>query len=79
MESNLILEDGEEGQMIALMNDDRHPYLSGNFAPIKRELPLTQCKIVEGQIPIELSGGQYVRNGGNPMKDEDETRDFPIL
>jgi len=43
-----------------------HPYLSGNYAPVYKELPLTPCKVVEGRIPQELVGGQYVRNGGNP-------------
>lgn len=51
-----------------------HPYLTGNFAPIKRELPLTQCKVVHGKVPEEVCGGQYIRNGGNPFKDEDQDR-----
>ncbi|KAK7914031.1 retinal pigment epithelial membrane protein [Apiospora marii] len=49
-------------------------YLSGNFAPIRRTLPLTPC-IFEGDIPAELAGGQYVRNGGNPTTNEDLGRD----
>ncbi|KAI0121166.1 retinal pigment epithelial membrane protein [Xylariales sp. AK1849] len=51
-----------------------HPYLSGNFAPIKRTRPLTPCGYV-GDIPRELAGGQYVRNGGNPITNEDLGRD----
>jgi carotenoid cleavage dioxygenase-like enzyme len=51
-----------------------HPYLTGNYAPVKRELPLTACKVVEGRIPEEYAGGQYVRNGGNPLADEDDGR-----
>lgn len=43
-----------------------HPYLSGNFAPINLTLPLTPCQYT-GTIPPELAGGQYVRNGGNPL------------
>lgn len=43
-----------------------HPYLSGNFAPINLTLPLTPCQY-KGTIPPELAGGQYVRNGGNPV------------
>lgn len=43
-----------------------HPYLSGNFAPINLTLPLTPCQY-SGTIPSELAGGQYVRNGGNPL------------
>ncbi|KAI2605587.1 retinal pigment epithelial membrane protein [Hypoxylon sp. NC1633] len=51
-----------------------HPYLSGNFAPIKRTRPLTRCTHV-GHIPEELAGGQYVRNGGNPVISGDVSRD----
>ncbi|KAK6860575.1 carotenoid oxygenase [Apiospora arundinis] len=51
-----------------------HPYLSGNFAPIRRTRPLTPCTF-EGDIPKELAGGQYVRNGGNPTTNEDLGRD----
>lgn len=43
-----------------------HPYLSGNFASINLTLPLTPCQYT-GTIPAELAGGQYVRNGGNPL------------
>lgn len=51
-----------------------HPYLTGNYAPVKRELPLTACSVVEGKVPSEYTGGQYVRNGGNPLADEDDGR-----
>ncbi len=51
-----------------------HPYLSGNFAPVKKIQPLTPCKY-SGSIPQELAGGEYVRNGGNPVSDEDLGRD----
>ncbi|CAJ2499719.1 Uu.00g025720.m01.CDS01 [Anthostomella pinea] len=51
-----------------------HPYLSGNFAPIKRTRFLTACAHT-GTIPTELAGGQYVRNGGNPVTNEDMGRD----
>ena len=44
-------------------------YLSGNFAPIKQTLPLTPCTYT-GTIPKELIGGQYIRNGGNPITNE---------
>ncbi|KAI0410141.1 retinal pigment epithelial membrane protein [Xylaria palmicola] len=50
-----------------------HPYLSGNFAPIKRTRPLTRCPHT-GKIPMELAGSQYVRNGGNPHVNEDLAR-----
>lgn len=47
-------------------------YLAGNFAPIqKKTLPLTPC-FYEGEIPADLAGGQYVRNGSNPLITKDE-------
>ena len=52
----------------------RHPYLSGNFAPIYTELPLTVCTFT-GSIPTELAGGEYIRNGGNPLNNEVLGRD----
>jgi carotenoid cleavage dioxygenase-like enzyme len=51
-----------------------HPYLSGNFAPIQSTLRLTPCKY-SGSIPEEVWGGEYVRNGGNPVSNEDLGRD----
>jgi carotenoid cleavage dioxygenase-like enzyme len=51
-----------------------HPYLSGNFAPIHAVQPLTPCTY-SGEIPEELVGGEYVRNGGNPVSNEDLGRD----
>ncbi|EPQ31705.1 uncharacterized protein PFL1_01038 [Pseudozyma flocculosa PF-1] len=51
-----------------------HPYLSGNYAPVTLEYPLTDC-LVSGQIPAELAGCQYVRNGGNPMANTETDRD----
>ncbi|KAK5010514.1 hypothetical protein LTR39_004702, partial [Cryomyces antarcticus] len=54
--------------------EDKHPYLEGNFAPIHQTLPLTPCSYT-GTIPDELIGGQYVRNGGNPVTNEDLGRD----
>ncbi|KAF4553202.1 Hypothetical protein D9617_7g029290 [Elsinoe fawcettii] len=52
----------------------KHPYLAGNFAPIQQVVPLTPCTY-EGRIPDELAGGEYVRNGGNPVSNEDLGRD----
>lgn len=51
-----------------------HPYLSGNFAPVTTECPLTDC-FYEGTIPEELAGSQYVRNGGNPLANSELGRD----
>lgn len=45
---------------------EKHPFLSGNFAPVDKEVRLTPC-LVEGEIPDCLIGGQYIRNGGNPL------------
>lgn len=53
---------------------DKHPYLSGNFAPIQQTIPLTPCTYT-GSIPEELAGGQYVRNGSNPVSNSDLGRD----
>ncbi|KAK0671462.1 retinal pigment epithelial membrane protein-domain-containing protein [Cercophora samala] len=48
-----------------------NPYLSGNFAPIQKTLSLTPCSY-EGEIPADLAGGQYVRNGSNPLVTDGE-------
>ncbi|KAM3422488.1 hypothetical protein BST61_g2835 [Cercospora zeina] len=52
----------------------RHPYLSGNFAPIQQTLPLTPCTYT-GSIPEELAEGEYIRNGSNPVSNDDLGRD----
>lgn len=49
-------------------------YLSGNFAPVQQVLPLTPCSYT-GNIPEELAGGEYVRNGSNPVTNEALGRD----
>jgi carotenoid cleavage dioxygenase-like enzyme len=54
--------------------DPQHPYLSGTFSPVHQVYPLTPCAST-GTIPEELNGGQYVRNGGNPVTNEDLGRD----
>ena len=54
--------------------DYPHPYLSGNFSPVHQAYPLTPCTYT-GTIPKELYGGEYVRNGGNPVTNEDLGRD----
>ncbi|EGG09838.1 uncharacterized protein MELLADRAFT_95354 [Melampsora larici-populina 98AG31] len=43
-----------------------HPFLSGNFAPVHIEHSLTLCQF-SGGLPDELVGGQYLRNGANPL------------
>ncbi|KAI6837247.1 carotenoid oxygenase, partial [Hortaea werneckii] len=61
-------------QTIGLTPQPRHPYLTGNFAPIHQTLPLTPCTYT-GTIPKELANGEYVRNGSNPVSNEDLGRD----
>lgn len=51
-----------------------HPYLSGNYSPIHKEWPLTPCEYI-GTIPPELIGGQFVRNGANPLHVDREALD----
>ena len=52
----------------------RSRYLSGNFAPVHQTQALTPCSY-SGTLPEELAGGQYVRNGGNPVTNENLGRD----
>ncbi|KAF9887948.1 hypothetical protein FE257_009470 [Aspergillus nanangensis] len=49
----------------------KHPYLSGNYAPIQTTLASQPCQL-SGTIPDEFFGGQYVRNGSNPLHDDDK-------
>ncbi|KAF2106512.1 carotenoid oxygenase [Lophiotrema nucula] len=51
-----------------------HPYLTGNFAPVTTTHTPTPCAYT-GNIPPELLGGEYVRNGGNPVSNADLGRD----
>jgi carotenoid cleavage dioxygenase-like enzyme len=53
-----------------------HPYLAGNFAPVLGEYVMHPCQIVEGSVPLELKGGQYIRNGGNPANPPEEGRHY---
>ncbi|CAG5177860.1 uncharacterized protein ALTATR162_LOCUS8414 [Alternaria atra] len=52
----------------------KHPYLSGNFAPVNTTCPPTPVSWT-GRIPEELLGGMYVRNGGNPVTNSDLGRE----
>lgn len=54
--------------------DTNARYLSGNFAPVHQVQPLTPCSFA-GIIPDDLAGGEYVRNGGNPVNNETLGRD----
>lgn len=49
-------------------------YLKGNFAPIHKIRSAASCDYI-GAIPGDLVGGQYVRNGGNPVTNNDLGRD----
>jgi carotenoid cleavage dioxygenase len=42
------------------------PHLSGNFAPVGRELDTDDLPVIAGRIPPGLSGA-YMRNGPNPL------------
>lgn len=52
----------------------QHPYLSGNFAPLSATWSPTPVTW-SGEIPEELHGGMYVRNGGNPVTNDDLGRE----
>lgn len=47
-----------------------HSYFSGNYAPIYTVQHAYPCE-VQGTIPEEFLGGQYVRNGSNSLQDDD--------
>lgn len=50
------------------------PWLSGNFAPIATELLCTLYSYT-GAIPNKFAGGQSIRNGGNPVSNDNLSRD----
>lgn len=52
-----------------------HPFLKGNFAPVDEEYIAHQCEII-GEIPQQLLGGQYIRNGGNPVYPPEKGRHY---
>lgn len=54
---------GRIEESIAWHSDN--PHLSGNFAPIGREIDSGPLEVIEGRIPEGLSGA-YIRNGPNP-------------
>jgi len=49
-----------------------NPYLSGNWAPVRREVTATELE-VRGRIPEHLDG-RYLRIGPNPLGDPDPSR-----
>ncbi|KAE8415082.1 carotenoid oxygenase [Aspergillus pseudocaelatus] len=51
-------------------NSRKHPYFSGNYAPIYTVQHAHPCE-VQGTLPEEFLGGQYVRNGSNSLQDDD--------
>lgn len=54
---------------------DIHPFLKGNFAPVTEEYISSACQVT-GRIPDELLGGQYIRNGGNPVYPPEQGRHY---
>lgn len=56
-------------------SDTIHPFLRGNFAPVTEEFVNYQCEVA-GEIPRELVGGQYIRNGGNPVYPPEQGRHY---
>jgi carotenoid cleavage dioxygenase len=50
-------------------SDDASFYLSGNFAPVQKEITATQLMVL-GELPKELNG-RYLRNGPNPFSEVD--------
>jgi carotenoid cleavage dioxygenase-like enzyme len=55
-------------------NINIHSYLAGNFAPITETWTPTPVTWT-GEVPPELLGGMYVRNGGNPATNSDLGRE----
>ena len=47
------------------MTTTAHPFLHGEFAPVREELTATDLEVT-GTLPIELEG-RYLRNGPNPV------------
>lgn len=54
-----------DNQLKSSAERSQHPYLAGNFYPVRKEFDLVACSVLSGSIPEELAGGQYLRNGGN--------------
>ncbi|KAM0789929.1 hypothetical protein ACM66B_006769 [Microbotryomycetes sp. NB124-2] len=50
----------------------KHPYRTGNYAPVATERSMTPASVCEGRLPRELAGGMYVRNGANPIAKADD-------
>ena len=50
----------------------RNRFLVGNFAPVREEHQNVEATVVFGEIPRDLFGGQYIRNGPNPVLDMNE-------
>lgn len=55
-----------------------HPYLAGNFYPVRKESELVACDIFAGAIPDDLAGGQYLRNGGNAFHPPEEGQAYHL-
>lgn len=62
----------QEGEASKSKGRSTHPYLAGNFYPVKKETDLVACTVASGAIPQDLAGGQYLRNGGNAFHPPEE-------
>lgn len=54
------------------MTATAHPFLHGEFAPVREELTAVDLEVT-GTLPAELDG-RYLRNGPNPVGPVDEAR-----
>ena len=50
-----------------------HTFLSGNFAPVRKEHVAVPVEVVEGEIPTSLCGA-FLRNGPNPLFKQQKKR-----
>jgi carotenoid cleavage oxygenase len=57
---------------VAPTRESEHPYLSGNYAPVREEITAIDLEVT-GAIPEHLDG-RYLRNGPNPLNDPDPAR-----
>lgn len=63
--------------LAAAVDSAANPYLSGNWAPVQREITATDLEVT-GNIP-EFLDGRYLRIGPNPLGDPDPCRYQPFL
>ena len=54
------------------MTTTAHPFLHGEFAPVREEITATELEVT-GTLPVELEG-RYLRNGPNPVGPVDQAK-----